>query len=351
MSERKHYTLPGSFITESGQLLKQPTIAWQSWGELSPSHDNVILICHALTGHADAQDWWGGLFGSGHLLDPDEHFILCANVLGSCYGTVGPASTNPSTGQPYLGSFPKVSIRDMVRLHQHLIDYLGIGRIQTVIGGSLGGMQALEWYIMEPRVASAVVIAAGANHTPWAIGYNHAQRKAITSASDWNQGHYDLHNPPGSGLAVARQLAMLSYRSPIDYHTKFGRRFQPGQRHQFQVESYLNYQGQKLAERFDPWSYIRLTQAMDSHDIFRGRDPLQVHGIPKPLQVIGIDSDQLYPPTEQAALADQFSQAQLEIIDSPHGHDAFLIEFDQLQPLIRSFLHQHFTSKISTKRS
>ncbi|MGM0587131.1 MAG: homoserine O-acetyltransferase MetX [Bacteroidota bacterium] len=345
--KRKHYTLPGSFITESGQLLEQPTIAWQSWGELSPSRDNVILVCHALTGHADASEWWSGLFGSGQLLDPDRYLILSANVLGSCYGSTGPISPNPQSNRPYLGDFPHFSIRDMIRLQQHLIDHLDIRRIQTVVGGSMGGMQALEWYIMEPRVESAVVIATGAHHSPWAIGFNHAQRRAITSSHDWNQGQYDPSDPPGSGLAVARQLAMLSYRSPRDYASKFGRRFQPEQLHQFEVESYLDYQGRKLVQRFDPWSYIRLTQAMDSHDILRGRDSGRIRRIPKPLQIIGIQSDQLYPPEEQEALANLFDHARLDLIDSPHGHDAFLIEFDQLESIIRPFLENHTTPKIS----
>jgi homoserine O-acetyltransferase len=348
MSERNYFQLPGSFITESGTLLERPSIAWQSWGTLSPHRDNVILICHALTGHADASQWWSGLFGSGNLLDPDEHFILCANVLGSCYGTSGPTSIQPETKQAYLGAFPKFSVRDIVRLQMHLLDELEINQIRTVIGGSLGGMQALEWYVMEERVQSAVVIAAGARHEPWAIGFNHAQRTAITGASDWNQGQYDPTDPPGSGLAAARQIALLSYRSPADYQAKFGRRFQPKQLHQFQVESYLDYQGKKLAGRFDPWSYIRLTQAMDSHDILRGRDADRVKQIRKPLHIVGIDSDILYPPEEQHALADLFGHAHLDFIRSSHGHDAFLIEFDQLRSLIQPFLNELSTSKTHT---
>lgn len=337
MGTKQSHTFDQPFVTEGGATVPDPTIAYQTWGELNAERDNVILVCHALTGNTAADEWFAGIFGDGKALDPSEYFIICPNVLGSCYGTTGPTSINPKTNKPYGGNFPKVSIRDIVRLQQQLLDLLDISAIELVIGGSMGGMQALEWCIMDDRPHSAVLIGMGEKHRPWAIGISHTQRQAIYNDPNWNNGFYSDKHPPKNGLALARMIAMNSYRHPADFDEKFGRKLQDGES-QYEVESYLKYQGQKLVERFDAVSYVRLTQAMDSHDIRRSRLRIAetLAELTIPIKVVGIDSDMLYPPNECHELAELLPDGRYEEISSPHGHDAFLIEFDQLNPIITS---------------
>ncbi|WP_440999785.1 homoserine O-acetyltransferase MetX [Fodinibius sp. SL11] len=337
MSKKRSHTLKEPFITESGATIPKPTIAYQTWGQLNAAKDNVILVCHALTGNTSADDWFEGIFGPNKALDPREYFIMCPNVLGSCYGSSGPTSINPDTGKPYQANFPEVTIRDIVRLQQQLFDELNISGIELIIGGSMGGMQALEWCIMDDRPKSAVLIGMGAKHRPWAIGISHTQRQAIYNDPNWNDGFYSEEHPPKKGLALARMIAMNSYRHPSDFDQKFGRRLQDGQSN-YEVESYLNYQGEKLVERFDAVSYVRLTKAMDSHDIRRSRPRIKetLAGLTIPVKVVGIDSDMLYPPGECHELAELLPNACYVEISSPHGHDAFLIEFGQLNPIITS---------------
>lgn len=338
MSNRESHTLDKPFTTEGGATIPEPTVTYQSWGTLNRKRDNVILVCHALTGSPEADEWFSGLFGPGQTLDPEQHFIICPNVLGSCYGTTGPTSTNPETGELYQADFPQITIRDIVRLQQLLLNDLKINGIQMVIGGSMGGMQALEWSIMDERVYSAALLGMGKNHRPWAIGISHTQRQAIYNDPNWKGGYYSKDHPPKDGLALARMIAMNSYRHPNDFDEKFSRRLQDGTS-QFEVESYLSYQGQKLIDRFDAVSYVRLTQAMDSHDIARGRNGYEgvLQKISIPIVVIGIDSDLLYPPEECRELAELIPQGQYEEITSPHGHDAFLIEFNQINEILKSF--------------
>lgn len=337
MANKETHTFDAPFVTEGGASIPKPTIAWQSWGQLNQARDNVVLVCHALTGNTAADEWFSGLFGPGKVLDPQKQFIICPNVLGSCYGTTGPASENPETGQPYRADFPEVTIRDIVRLQQQLLDKLGITEIEKVVGGSMGGMQALEWCLMDDRPQSAVLMGMGKAHRPWAIGISHTQRQAIYNDPNWNGGHYAEDQQPKEGLALARMIAMNSYRSPSDFDAKFSRRRQDG-RDQFEVESYLSYQGHKLVDRFDAVSYIRLTQAMDSHDIARGRaDYETIAGhLTIPITVVGIDSDMLYPPAECRELTELLPQGRYKELQSPHGHDAFLIEFDQLNEILQS---------------
>lgn len=325
-------------MTEGGTAIPEPTIAYQTWGQLNPERDNAVLVCHALTGNTEADEWFGGLFGPGRALDPEQHFIICPNVLGSCYGTSGPTSVNPETGKPYRADFPQVTIRDIVRLQQQLLDELQITGIEMIIGGSMGGMQALEWCIMDNRVRSAALFGMGKNHRPWAIGISHTQRQAIYNDPNWNDGYYSENNPPNNGLALARMIAMNSYRHPNDFDEKFSRRLQDGT-DQFEVESYLSYQGKKLVDRFDAVSYVRLTQAMDSHNIARGRPGYRevLQNLTIPIIVVGIDSDLLYPPEECRELAELLPHSQYKEIASPHGHDAFLIEFNQLNDILKSF--------------
>lgn len=341
MNKAQHsFTFKQPFVTESGFAFPEPEVAYNTWGTLNETRDNAVVIFHALTGNPDADEWFSGLFSEDGFIDPEQHFVICTNVLGSCYGTTGPASPNPDSGKLYQADFPKVTVRDIVRLQQMLFDELEIKSIELAIGGSLGGMQALEFCIMDSRPKSAVLIGMGKAHRPWAIGISHTQRKAIYADPNWKNGYYDPERPPAEGLSVARMIAMNSYRSPEDFDLKFGREFQPGtQRQQYQVESYLSYQGDKLVGRFDANSYIRLTQAMDSHDVARGRSAYRrvLGKISIPVAVIGIDTDMLYPPEEQKELASFIPNGTYYEIKSPHGHDAFLIEFDQINNIIGSF--------------
>lgn len=332
-------TLDTDFITESGFRFESPPVAYKTWGKLNQEKDNVILICHALTGHAAADEWFPGIFGKDNLCNPEEKFIICINVPGSCYGSVGPWSVNPKTGDPYRGNFPNLTIRDLVKFQQLLLDQLGVKEIEFVIGASLGGMQALEFTIMDKRIQSSILIAMGKSHSPWAIGISHAQRAAIYADPKWNGGFYDKNDPPVSGIAAARMMAMITYRTPKNYGAKFGRVHQDG-KDQFQVESYLNYQGEKLAERFDALTYVILTKAMDQHDIFRGRSGFKevLNRIETPVLVAGIESDLLYPPAEQRELAELFPLGRYREIESDYGHDAFLIEFEQLNQILNPFI-------------
>jgi homoserine O-acetyltransferase len=340
-------TLQKPFVTENGFVFEQAEVAYKTWGSLNENRDNVVLVCHALTGHAAADEWFPGIFGEARLCDPSNHFIICINVPGSCYGSLGPWAVNPESGEPYRGDFPAITIRDMVHFQMLLLDQLEIRGIKTVIGGSMGGMQALEFSIMDERVQSAILIAMGMNHSPWAIGISEAQRGAIYADSKWKGGFYDLENPPTDGLSAARMMAMITYRTPENYSQKFSRNGQQGTKDQFQVESYLNYQGQKLAARFDALSYVALTKAMDSHDIARNRKPAEevLSEIDLPVQVIAITSDRLYPPSEQKELVQHLPQGSYSEVESEYGHDAFLIEFEQLNAIINPFI-----SKISSNQ-
>tara|TARA_R100001143_G_scaffold53522_1_gene49029 strand:- start:35535 stop:36572 length:1038 start_codon:yes stop_codon:yes gene_type:complete len=327
-----------SFTTESGFEFQKADVAYKTWGTLNDTRDNVILICHALTGHAAADEWFPGIFGKGRICDPEKYFIICINVPGSSYGSIGPWTINSSSNKPYLNDFPPITIRDMVRFQQLLLDQLDIQGIELVIGGSLGGMQALEFAILDNRINSAVLIAMSKAHSPWAIGISHAQRMAIKVDPKWNDGNYEKGDGPVKGLATARMMAMITYRTPVDYESKFGRDLQTGL-DLYQVESYLNYQGEKLAGRFDAHSYLILTKAMDSHDVSRDRGTfLEVlQNIKVPVNVVGIDSDHLYPTHEQKDLTALLGNATYSEIRSTYGHDAFLIEFEQLNSIIQSF--------------
>lgn len=338
MSKILTQTFENSFVTESGNSIPEPTVAYQTWGSLNRQRNNAVLVCHALTGNTAADEWFGGLFGKDKTLDPERHYIICPNVLGSCYGTTGPATKNPENGKPYRTDFPIINVRDMVRMHQRLLDSLGVQGVELAIGGSLGGMQALEFAIMDLRVRSAVVIGMGKAHSPWAVGISHTQRQAIYNDPNWKDGFYDEGHPPAKGLALARMIAMNSYRSPSDFQSKFGRRLQDG-KSQFEVESYLNYQGKKIVDRFDAASYVRLTQAMDAHDVAHNRNTYEeiLGGVRAPVLVVGIDSDMLYPTEEQKELADLLPSAEYAEITSPYGHDAFLIEFEQINRLVHAF--------------
>jgi homoserine O-acetyltransferase len=329
------------FETESGFVFERPVIAYRTWGALSEARDNVVVVCHALTGDTDAADWWAPLFGAGRVCDPERHFVLCANVLGSCYGTTGPRSIDPATGQPYGGRFPRVTVRDTVRLHRHLLDVLGVRGVEVAIGGSMGGMQALEWGLLDERVRRLALIAIGPQHTPWQIGISEAQRQAIYADARWHGGDYPPDDPPVDGLAAARMMAMMSYRSPALFDERFGRGVCDAD--VFEIESYLRYQGAKLADRFDAASYVRLTQLMDSFDPAAARGPLAdvLGAVAQSALVVGIRSDVLYPPADARRLAALLPHATYAELDSDFGHDAFLADAERLHDLMAPFLRAH----------
>ncbi len=352
-------------ILENGAQLPWVQAAFETYGQLNSQKDNAILVCHALTGDAHAAGltqidaevlhaipfyrakkaqqpgWWDGLIGPSKALDTERYFVICSNILGSCYGTTGPASLNPQTGRPYGPDFPEITVRDMVKVQKKLLDFLGIEQLVTVIGGSLGGMQALEWALLYPHVVRSLIpIATSAAHSAWAVGFNHLARQAIMNDPHWNSGHYQ--SQPEQGLSLARQVGMISYRTARSFQDRFARERQnQNPTALFQVESYLSYQGQKLVRRFDANSFLTLTYAMDAHDVGNGRGGVKaaLARIEQPTLCIGIDSDLLYPAEEQKAIAKMIPNAQYREIQSTNGHDAFLIEYQQLNHLVGEFLN------------
>lgn len=338
-------TIRGVFSLERGGALRDVDVEVRTWGRHRP---NAVLVCHALTGNADADDWWRDLFGQGRVLDQTSRYIVAMNVLGGCSGTTGPTSIDPATGVPYGPDFPDITIRDMVELQRLVLDELGVTRLDLVIGGSMGGMQVLEWAAIYPDfVGSIVPIGTGSAQSAWAIGLSEAQRHAIITDPDHRSGRYDAANPPVSGLATARMIAMCTYRSHQSFDVRFGR----GEDHRgFAVSSYLRYQGDKLVGRFDANTYLTLTAAMDSHDIGRGRGPIEpiLRRIDTRALVVGISTDVLYPVAEVRQLAASMPNARFAVLDSPHGHDAFLIDTDQLNRTVQGFLSETRTQQAIT---
>lgn len=333
----KKYTYNKLFKLENGSTLERLEIAYQVYGKLNEKKDNVVWVCHALTANSDVFDWWKGLFGADDLFNPHDHFIVCANILGSHYGTTNPLSINPLTGSPYYLDFPQFNIRDMAHVQKILADHLEISEISVLIGGSLGGQQAMEWAIQEPlRIKRLILIATNARHSPWGIAFNESQRLAISADPTF----YD-HHPDGgkNGLKAARSMALLSYRN---YHT-----YQVSQQENsddktdhFRASSYQDYQGEKLIKRFNAYSYWYLSKAMDSHNVARNRGTIHevLQRIRATTLVIGIISDLLFPPSEQRFLAENITDASYSEIDSFYGHDGFLIETEILTQEIGAFL-------------
>jgi homoserine O-acetyltransferase len=336
---RERLSLP-EFRFESGLVVRDVPVAFERWGQLNAAADNVILVCHALTGNTAADDWWGPLLGPGRAFDTDRYCVICANVLGSPYGTLSPVTPDPITGRPLGLDFPVPTVRDTVALHRQLLEALGVRQVAFAAGGSMGGMQALEWAFAGDFVRATVPIAVGGRHSAWCIAWSEAQRKAIVSDPAWQEGRYEPGAGPGQGLSIARMIAMISYRSHADFGGRFGREpagVDTGLA--FAMESYLRYQGDKLVERFDANCYLRLTQSMDTHDIARDRGDYDavLAGIDKPMLVVGIDSDVLYPLTEQQELVRKVPSAELAVLEAPQGHDAFLIELGPLEAIIREW--------------
>ena len=332
----KTFISHAEFAFENGQKIPQLEVAYHTYGSLNADQSNVIWVCHALTASADAADWWSGLVGTDRIFDPKNYFIVCANIVGSCYGSSGPLSTNPETGDPYFSDFPQMTIRDMVQAHELLREHLGIKHIQVAIGGSMGGYQILEWAYLKPNLFSKLVLAVtSSRESAWGIGIHTVQRKAIETDPTWKDKSPEAGR---EGLITCRGIGMLTYRN---YETFVKTQTDAtAKTDDFRASSYLQYQGEKLANRFNAYSYWLLTKAMDSHHLGRDRESLEtaLASIKIPALVVGISSDILCPKAEQKALAADLGNATYHEIDSPYGHDGFLIEFEQLTALIEAFL-------------
>ncbi|BDC97915.1 homoserine O-acetyltransferase family protein [Persicobacter psychrovividus] len=337
MTAQQHifkYTKP--FLTESGATLNSFELAYTTLGTLNATQDNVVWVCHAFSGNDNVLDWWPGLFGEGKLYDPARDFIVCANMLGSCYGSTGPLSTNTETGQPYFHDFPVLTNRDIIGAFDLLRADLGLKKIQQLIGCSLGGQQALEWTISRPEVIQNLIcIGASAKHSPWGIAFNQTQRMAIEQDPSWQERQPEAGL---SGLKTARAVAMLSYRN---YQTYLATQQDPDddKLENFRACSYQEYQGEKLVKRFNAFSYWYLSKAMDSQNIGRKRGTLEavLSAINIPCLYIGLSSDILFPIEEQQFLAKHTPQAHYSEIDSLYGHDGFLIESVQLTEAITKY--------------
>ena len=336
MSELKVYNSRKSIKLESGGILPEVVIGYHTYGTLNTDRNNVVWICHAFTANSDAADWWNGIVGEGFIYDPDKYFIVCANILGSCYGSTGPQSENPLTGKPYSLDFPDITVRDLVSAHELLRAHLGVGKIHTAIGGSIGAQQAMEWAIICPDlIDNLIIIGAGAWTTPWAIALNESQRLALLADSTF---HDDSSEAGQKGLIAARSIALLSYRNYGAYNeTQKEEDIEKTQ--DFKASSYQRYQGQKLANRFHAHSYYSILCTFDSHNVGRGRKSSEnaLSIIRAKTLVIGISSDLLFPPEEQEFLANHITEAHLSIIDSLFGHDGFLVEVNKLSGIISDF--------------
>ncbi|KAH6903467.1 homoserine O-acetyltransferase [Coprinopsis sp. MPI-PUGE-AT-0042] len=398
-----------SFELENGAVLKDAPVAYKTWGKLNEARDNVMIICHAFTGSADVEDWWGPLMGRNKAFDPNRFFIFCANVLGSPYGSASPVTINPDTGKPYGPKFPLTTIRDDVRIHKIVLDSLGVASVAVVIGGSMGGMAVLEWPLCTPQgyVRHVIPLATSARHSAWCISWGEAQRQSIYSDPGYKGGFYE-NLQPASGLAAARMSALLTYRSRDSFESRFGRKPQKvralasstttngvdkEQEHLgvhndglrnievnqiakevadasstgestspkqpiFSAQSYLRYQGEKFIQRFDANCYIHITRKLDTHDIARGRVPSSspssfdddspdaltevLARLPPRALVISIATDGLFTPLEQKTIADAIPDATLVTIESPDGHDGFLLEFEEINRHVMEFLRREF---------
>jgi homoserine O-acetyltransferase len=331
------YIYDQPFELESGARLEQLQIAYHTYGEMSSSRDNVVWVCHNLTASSDVADWWSILVGPSRAINGSEHFVICANILGSSYGTSGPESTDPATGSPYFSSFPEFTMRDMVRANIILRKHLEIERISIGLSASMGGSQLLEWALLEPEVYDQLIlIGTAAKESAWGIAIHTTQRLAIEGDPTWR----DMNKDAGrNGLITARGIGMLTYRN---YEMFVKTQTDPDDQKvdDFKASSYIKYQGEKLANRFTAYAYWLLTKAMDSHNVGRDRGNVAqaLASVKARSLVIGITSDLLHPPAEQKAIAEQLSNGTYVEIESPFGHDGFLTEEVQLNAIIKAFL-------------
>ncbi|GAA4423029.1 homoserine O-acetyltransferase [Actinokineospora soli] len=375
--ETRHLDLPDPVTLDCGRELRGVRVAYETYGTLSPARDNAILVCHALSGDAHAAGrsadrpaastpdgfaaehrvgalgWWDGMIGPGKAFDTDRYFVISTNLLGGCRGTTGPSSTDPATGAPYGSTFPVITVSDMVRTQRAFLDALGIGRLAAVAGGSLGGMQALEWAVRYPdQVDSIVVIASTHALHPQGVAWNAIAREAITRDPAWRGGdYYGTGSAPDAGMGVARMVGHVTYLSAPALDTKFGRRLQFADdlrytltEPEFAVESYLRHQADAFVTRFDANTYLTLSRALTYFDLARGHDSLDraLAAVTARTLLIAFTSDWLYPPAASqeidAALRALGKPTELHVIDAPYGHDCFLLEEERQTPIVRRFL-------------
>lgn len=340
MSEVNTFQYAQEYEVESGETLPGFTLTYHTYGKLNEAKTNVIWICHALTANSDAENWWPGLIGKGMLFDPEKYFIICANILGSCYGSTGPLSMNVVTGAPFYHKFPFITVRDMVDTMDMLCKHIGIKEIYVAMGGSLGGKQIVEWSIMNPGlIQNLVLVASNAKSSPWGIAFRESQRMAIAADETWKDSRPESGM---EGMKVARSIALLSYRN---YETYLKTQSEENNEKvdDFDASSYQQYQGEKLANRsFNAYSYWTLSKAMDSHNVARGRGNMKkaLSRIKARVLTIGIGSDILFPVAESKFIAENVKDGRCKEIDSLYGHDGFLIEVPKITLIVNRFLSE-----------
>ena len=349
---------PNALTLESGEKLGPVTLAYETYGKLNKGKSNAVLVLHAFSGDAHVAGfhegdkepgWWDDLIGPGKGIDTNEYFVICSNVIGGCKGSTGPSSINPKTGKPYGLDFPLITIGDMVTAQRHLIDYLGINKLLTVVGGSMGGMETLQWVVSYPeRICSAIPIATTLKHTPQQIAFNEVGRQAVMADPDWQNGNYYGRTVPAKGLAVARMIGHITYMSDASMAEKFGRRVRADKEKfkfsaDFEVEGYLRYRGDNFVKRFDANSYLYITKAIDYFNILNGHSLDDVfRGLKAKVLVLAFKSDWLYPSYQSQEIVKACKLAGVDAsyceINSTYGHDAFLLEIEQETQLIKHFL-------------
>jgi homoserine O-acetyltransferase/O-succinyltransferase len=362
--ETQYYTFahpPNELKLECGKSLGPVTLAFETYGRLNADKSNAILVVHALSGDAHAAGvhrgennpgWWEDMIGPGKAFDTDRYFIICSNVIGGCKGSTGPSSINPKTGKPYALDFPMITVADMVNAQRHLIDHLGIERLLSVAGGSMGGMQVLQWVASYPeRVRSAIPIATALKHSPQQIAFNEVVRQSIMADPDWRQGNYYEFGQPAKGLAVARMIGHITFMSDQSMEEKFSRRLKNGDYSfkfggDFEVEGYLRYRGDSFVKRFDANSYLYITKAVDYFDLSDGKLVSRERPIGTRFLVISFKSDWLYPCYQSQEIVRQLKAGFIEAtsceVASTYGHDAFLVEVEEQTHLIRHFLEKTY---------
>lgn len=336
MAQVYHHSTP--IELESGAVLGELDITYDTFGTLSETKDNVIWVCHALTANSDVADWWPHTVEEGRFLDPTHYFIVCANFLGSHYGTTSPLSVNPATGEKYYYDFPQFTVRDMVKCHQLLAKHLGIERVKLLIGSSIGGFQCMEWAIAEPKFMESVALIATTTCTePWAAAFNESQRMAIRLDKTWGERRDDAGI---DGMAVARSIALMSYRGGAAYNATQQDENPTEASFTRRAHSYQQYQGEKLRRRFNAISYYRLSEAVDSHNIARGRGSIAeaLSKIEARALVVAISSDILFPPEAHTPLREHIRDVEYHLIESEFGHDGFLVEHEKLNTIIQNFI-------------
>ena len=338
MAKTYHHNSPVEL--ESGEILPEVVIAYDTFGTLSEAKDNVIWVCHALTANSDVKDWWPNTVEEGRFLDPNKYFIVCANFLGSHYGTTSPLSINPTTGEKWYYDFPRITVRDMVTCHRLLAKHLGIDRVKLLIGSSIGGFQCMEWAVTDPDfMENLALIATTTNTEPWAAAFNESQRMAIRADGTWGQ----LRDDAGlDGMAVARSIALISYRGAPAYNATQQDRDNPTDAaFERRAHTYQQHQGEKLRRRFNAFSYYRMTEAVDSHNIGRGRGSVAnaLRQIKAHTLVVAISSDILFPVEAHIPMRQYIPDVEYHLIESSFGHDGFLVEHEKLNNIITNFMN------------